>query len=129
VERRFYASLAAEPGTTPARAAILQCFLHGSERSPYKAVGMAQIDAESLLGGGDQAPALRLLRSFTRRAWRAGGYLNGNGRPGATIRVAVRYKCRSGHLRAWEAHAAGWSLLTASGTPRAGSATRTSKCG
>jgi uncharacterized protein YjcR len=27
------------------------------------------------------------------------------------LRVAVRYKCRSRHFRAWQAHADGWSLL------------------
>jgi hypothetical protein len=56
--------------------------------------------------------AYGVLRSFKRRAWWAmAGHFNGNGEPGKTIRVAVRYKCRSRHLRAWEAYADGWSLL------------------
>jgi hypothetical protein len=105
--------LAAAPGTTLARAAIFQCFLHVSERSPYKAVGMAQMDAQNRCSAAVTKHQLYgVLRSFKRRAWWAmAGHFNGNGKPGKTIRVAVRYKCRSRHLRAWEAHADGWSLL------------------
>jgi hypothetical protein len=105
--------LAAEPGTTLARAAIFQCFVHVSERSPDKAVGMAQMDVQNRCSAAVTKHQLYgVLRSFKRRAWWAmAGRFNGDGKPGATIRVAVRYKCRSRHLRAWEVHADGWSLL------------------
>src|SRR4051812_22362757 len=97
-----------EPGPPACKSAPLKPTTGDDRHEPpangtrlYKAVGMAQMDAKNRCSAAVTKHQLYgVLRSFKRRdRWAMAGRFNGNGKPGRTIRVAVRYKCRSRHLR------------------------------
>jgi hypothetical protein len=106
-------SLAAPRSDPLAAMAIDQCRVRVTVQSPYKAVGLAQMDAQNVCSIAVTTHELYgLLRSFKRGKWWAiAGRLQAHGAPGKRISVHVRYKCRRARLRAWEAHADAWSLL------------------
>jgi hypothetical protein len=106
-------SLTAPRSDTLAAMAIDQCSVRVTVPSPYKAVGLAQMDAQNVCSIAVTTHQLYgLLRARKRNQWWAmAGHLNPHGRPGKQINVHVRYTCRRSRLRAWEAHADAWSLL------------------
>ena len=96
-----------------AQAAIDQCRVRVTERSPYRAVGMAQMDAQNYCSPAVTTHELYgVLRKFHRGQWYAmASRYRGRGLPGTTIHVSVRYRCTGARLRAWEARADAYALL------------------
>jgi hypothetical protein len=110
--------VALSPSTTHRRppvahAAIDQCRVRVTDRSPYKAVGMAQMDAQNYCSAAVTTHELYgVLRKYYNGQWYAmASRYKGGGIPGKTLYVSVRYDCTATPVRAWVARADAYALL------------------
>jgi hypothetical protein len=105
--------------TTPHRrppvalAAIDQCRVRVTDQSPYKAVGMAQMDAQNYCSTAVTTHELYgvLRKHYNGQCYAMASRYKSGGLPGRTLYLSVRYDCTATPLRAWEARADAYALL------------------
>jgi hypothetical protein len=100
--------------TPVAHAAIDQCRVKVTEQSPYKAVGMAQMDAQNYCNITVTTHEIYgILRKYYNGDWyQMAVKYKCCGVPGKTLYLSgPRYDCTATPLRAWEAKADAYALL------------------